>query len=156
VELWYHQPASWHENSISVERGPLVYGLRMREEWKQKEFPEAEVFNYGKTYMEVTSPDKWNYGIISPRRNQDEEQYKVTVDIEKQKTAYFWNIENAPIQIKVKAREMPQWLLYNEMTGPLPYSIGYQVTPEQLPETEITLIPYGCTTLRVSQFPVVR
>ena len=146
----------WHENSISVERGPLVYGLQMREVWSEKEFPEAEVFNYGKTFMEVTSPDKWNYGIISPRRNQVEEQFKVTVDQEKQKAAFFWNMENAPIQIKVKAREMPQWLLYNEMAGPLPYSIGYQVTPEQMPETEITLIPYGCTTLRVSQFPVVR
>jgi hypothetical protein len=146
----------WHENAISVERGPLVYGLQMKEVWKQQEFSANEVHSYGKTYFEVTSPDKWNYGIVSPGRNRTDEQFTVTVDPVKQKAAYFWNIENAPIQIKVKAKEIPHWLIYNEMAGPLPYSIGYIVTPKENPEEEITLIPYGCTTLRISQFPVVR
>ena len=148
----------WYENSISVERGPLVYALQMKEEWKSNKFTDSEIFRYGKTYFDVTSPDKWNYGIITPVRNQPqtEEQFKVTVDPAKQKASFFWNTENAPIQIKVKAREIPHWKLYNEMTGPLPYSIGNHGLRQQLPEVEITLIPYGCTTLRVSQFPVVR
>ena len=29
--------SSWFENSVAVERGPLVYGLKMREDWQKKE-----------------------------------------------------------------------------------------------------------------------
>jgi hypothetical protein len=43
--------------------------------------------------------------------------------------------------------------LYNEMTGPIPYSITYGLATT--PEEEVVLIPYGCSTLRISQFPVV-
>ncbi len=45
----------------------------------------------------------------------------MTVDPEKQKETYPWNVENAPVQIKVKAKEIPYWKLYNEMAGPIPF-----------------------------------
>ena len=92
--------SSWFENSVAVERGPLVYGLKMREDWQKKEFPEAEVPRFGKYYYEVTSPDKWNYGILSFDRNKTAEHFTVTVDPEKQKETYPWNVENAPVRIK--------------------------------------------------------
>ena len=144
--------STWDEFAISVERGPLVYALKMEEQWDKKEFPEHEVFYFGKDYYEVKSSSPWNYGIVDFDRRKTEEAFSVTINPQKQQANYPWNIESAPIEIRVKAKRIPHWSLYNEMAGPLPYSITHGVNT---PEEEIVLMPYGCTTLRISEFPVV-
>lgn len=144
---------TWYENAVSVQRGPLVYALKIEEEWVKKEFDENEKKQFGDSYWEVYPKTPWNYGILQFDKNEADEIFRVHVNPEKIKENFFWNPENAPVELKVKAKAIPNWKLYNEMAGPLPFSTSQWA--DEL-EQEITLIPYGCTTLRISQFPLVR
>lgn len=143
--------SQWFENAVAIERGPLVYALKMEEKWEKKTLDGDERKQFGESYWQVTSPSKWNYGLVAGELNKRKNNLRVTVDAEKLKSNYFWNVDSAPVEIKVKAKEIPSWGLYNESAGQLPYAYNSVQTPME----EITLIPYGCTTLRVSEFPLV-
>lgn len=143
---------TWYENSISVERGPLVYALEIQEEWVRKDNSSDPI--HGEFYWEVHPKSPWNYGLVD--FDDPEEAFDVTVDERKLDSNWYWNIESAPIVITAKAKRIPYWTLYNGMTGPIPYSrmYGNPVIRDKREET-IRLIPYGCTTLRISEFPVI-
>ncbi|MBD2753049.1 beta-L-arabinofuranosidase domain-containing protein [Spirosoma validum] len=143
---------NWYENSMSVERGPITYALKVGDKITPVK-NDKDPIEYGATYNELHPTTPWNYALIQVPENKLDDQYK----IEKVKPVsdFPWNPDNAPLQIKTKGRRIPSWGIYNEMTGPIPYSLTYQLeTANEL--EDITLIPYGCTNLRISQFPVVR
>nr|WP_231496739.1 beta-L-arabinofuranosidase domain-containing protein [Prevotella sp. 10(H)] len=144
---------TWYEKSMTVQRGPLVYALKIEEEWTKKEFEGKDKIQFGDSYWEIKPKSPWNYGIIQFDKKKADENFKVSINEQKMKSNYFWNLDGAPIELKVKAKQIPSWNLYNEMAGPVPFSV-HRWADE--PEKEITLIPYGCTTLRISQFPIVR
>lgn len=132
----------WHENSASLYRGPLLFALKMNEAWSQPT----------NAYREVVSTTPWNLALL-------EEQVRAPNDffaVERKAVgaAYFWNLENAPLSVKAQAVWHPDWEAYKQDAGPMPWS------PRPLPrgaETiEVELVPYGCTTLRISAFPTFK
>lgn len=141
--------STWYENAVAIERGPLVYALQLKENWIKKESADS---GYGSHYYEVTTTDAWNYGLVEFSRSKVNEIAQVSIDSVKQQSPFPWNADNAPIKIKMKARLIPEWKLYNETAGPQPFSFCNGAEGK---EEEITLIPYGCTTLRISEFPIV-
>ncbi|MES2275422.1 MAG: beta-L-arabinofuranosidase domain-containing protein [Bacteroidota bacterium] len=142
---------TWYEGSVSIERGPITYALKLDEQQKKienKKDPEI----YGTGYFELSTNSTWNYGLIRQPENKLEEKYKV----EKRpgNTNYPWNPDYAPVMITTTAKQVPTWGLYKGMAGPMPYPFNYDQS--LLKEETITLVPYGCTRLRISQFPVYR
>lgn len=149
------ETSTWYENAMAVERGPLVYALKVEEKWSKKNISDDEA-HFGKEYHEVSPASDWNYGIIDFSKEKIAQAFSI---VKKDKIeSYPWNLAAAPIEIKVKGRKIPSWSLYNDMAGPQPYStIIYGVKDtEAQPEVELTLVPYGCTTLRISEFPIVK
>lgn len=132
----------WAENSMGIERGSLVYALRISEEWR-----EITKNGYDDTFWEVLPKSPWNYALLRSEINKNNLQAEISGKI----ALYPWNPENAPVQVKIKARRVPAWNLERGSAGNIPVS----AEPETgiIPE-EVVLIPYGCTTLRISQFPV--
>lgn len=140
---------TWYENAISIERGPITYALKMGEEVK-KVNNTKDTLDYGNTYYEIYPTTPWNYGLIDIADNKMADEYKVEKNTSN--GIYPWSIKNAPIIIKTRAKRIPSWQLYNDMAGPVPY-VGYGFITGK--EEEVTLVPYGCTRLRISEFPVV-
>lgn len=146
--------STWYENSKAVERGPLVYALKIGEKWTRvANTKDPEI--YGDYFFEVIPTTPWNYGLPASLLNNPDEMFRV---VKQENIAAFpWNTENAPLEIRTKGIKIPSWQLYQEMAGPLPWSNMYKIELGNDPvEEEITLIPYGCTTLRISEFPVLR
>lgn len=133
-------------NALTVERGPLVYALRIGEEWKQvnqdkphREPPHAD--------WEVYSSTPWNYALAV-----DETTLNDIPFIEHPVGDCPFSPDGAPISALVKGRRMPEWTLDHGNAGATPVSPVASAEPEE----DLTLIPYGCTNLRITEFPTLR
>jgi DUF1680 family protein len=120
-------------NSISVERGPLVYSLKIGESWHKinQTGPSAD--------WEVYPTTPWNYALVKGA-------FQVT---EKAMERQPYTAAASPVEITAKARRLPQWTLVDDSPGVIPVS---PVTTKRAEET-VTLVPYGAAKLRITAFP---
>ncbi|MBP5218552.1 MAG: glycoside hydrolase family 127 protein [Bacteroidales bacterium] len=133
------------DKAWSILRGPLVYALKMQEDWKWLDF-EGKDRHYGNGAWEVTSDSPWNYCLMRDSFHTDS-----CVVVSRPVKGYPWNLANAPVHITVPARTLPHWKAQNGSVGEIPY---WTETGDDTGEVcRIELIPYGCTTLRIAAFP---
>lgn len=168
------------DGGISVERGPLLYALKIEEDWKVDKKDDRSTSGFPSYNLYAKSP--WNYALYLTPASL-EQQIKV---VNKEMTNAPWSIDSAPIELRVPAKLVNGWTIDKkseiteenwqairnesglvarwEMVGHRTVKGNYNFTPA-LPTSanleamldsnvqKITLVPYGCTKLRITIFP---
>lgn len=134
-----------YHNSVVVERGPLVFSLRIGEKWLKIDKGMSKPAPSPATDWTVEPTTPWNYGLII---NRDHPEQSVEV-VEKKIGEFPFSSDGAPVELRIKGRRVPEWKLVDGSAGPLPVS---PVSSSEEMET-LTLIPYGSAKLRITAFP---
>jgi DUF1680 family protein len=145
VSLRFPMPVRLYQgfhDAVAIQRGPLVYALKVGAEWRKvkdnPKFADWEVY--------PTTP--WNYALAIDRSHPNQ---SVTFH-ERPVGSFPFSVEGAPLIAMVKGRRLHGWALDRGAAAPPPAS---PITSATGPLEDLTLIPYGCTDLRITEFPTL-
>jgi len=153
-----------YNNSVALLCGPLYFSLRIDKEYKGVKI-NYDNFSYkGSIDWEINPKSDWNYGLLIDKTNVMQGM-KVTENLigtypfsdkgdmiwAADSGKYILSTQDAPVTIKARGMKIPEWKMINNSADVPPFS---PVKPEGDPEI-ITLVPYGCARLRITEFPVM-
>jgi len=144
-----------YNEAVAIERGPLVYALQIGEEWTRvnEDKPHREL-PHGDFEVRPTTP--WNYGLIVDDRRVDD-----SVRFEERPIGDRpFSPEGAGAIATARGQQIPSWKLVRGWAGELsPADVAWSDPGRSVsdqPIEDVTLIPYGCTNIRITEFPRVR
>ena len=131
-------------NSIAVERGPLVFSYPIGEDW-------VKLRNRGMTAdWQVYPSTPWNYALaVDAEKEENADNISV---LEFPVSSGPFTLKGAPVKLQVKARKLPAWRAEDGVAEPVPPS---PVSSDQ-PEETVTLVPYAAAKLRITAFPQLK
>ncbi len=149
VQLAFPMPVrlhDWKDNrgTVSVERGPLTFSLRIAERYVRHGGTDAW------PAWDILPASPWNYGLVLP--DERPERGFTVRNAPWPADGQPWTEQSAPVRIEAKARRIPQWSLD-------PRGLVQEVQPSPIRTDsaleEVALIPMGTARLRISAFPVI-
>ena len=133
-----------YRGAATVKRGPLTYALKIEEHWKRvhakapyRELPHAD--------WEVYPGTPWNYALAVSEASVPEKIGFQELPI----GVLPFSPEGAPITAQVRGRRLDDWRCVHGSAADPPASPARSHSPMET----LTLIPYGCTNLRITEFP---
>jgi len=140
-----------YNDAISIDRGPLVYALALGEQWTRvnaekphRELPHAD--------FEVRPTSPWNYGLVAAGDTVAGLTFEERPIGERP-----FSPDGAGIAAQAQARQLPDWKLSHGWAGEISSTDGPFADPKRPaapgPVETVTLIPYGCTNIRITEFP---
>ncbi len=139
---------NWAKNSRSIEKGALIYALKIKEEVTKQIHPQEG------EYLEIMPKSDWNFGLLKTTiSNPIPNTSFHTVPFPKD---FKWNSMSSPFEITTLGKKIPDWKTQDGVAHqPITTRTGvYEGNVNKESET-IRLIPFGFTRLRVVAFPVV-
>jgi hypothetical protein len=133
-----------YNESAAIERGPLVYSLKIGEQWTRvnADKPHREL-PHGDFEVRPTTP--WNYGILL-----DENDPGGGASFEERTVGETpFSPDGAGMAAGIKGRRLPGWKTSHGWAAE--FAPGQAESAEPL--EDLTLIPYGCTNIRITEFP---
>ena len=132
----------WFNDSVAIERGPLVFSYGIGESW-------LKLRDRGMTAdWQVFPATQWNYAIAVTPENAAN-----SVSVEEFPLSKIpFSAKPAPVELHIKARNLPSWRAEDGAADPVPQS---PISSDQ-PEESIRLVPYAAAKLRVTAFPQLK
>ena len=128
-----------YNKSATVERGPLIFSLAIREEWEK-------LRTRGMTADWAVNPKSdWNYALAVNPRTAD----SALSVVEHSSAKDVFTLEGAPVHIEATGKKIPEWKEEDGVAMPVPDS---PVQSNEPVET-LKLVPYAAAKLRITAFP---
>jgi len=148
-----------NHDSVSVNYGPLTFSLKIGERFQREDSTKTAIGDSGWQKnakpsewpsFEIYPASPWNFGLMldtaHPEKNFTVKKLKWPKD------DFPFTPATAPIELTVKAKQIPQWSL--DKYGLCAVLQASPVWSDQ-PTEKVTLIPMGAARLRISAFPTI-